>query len=286
MRTGGTHLSLVLFFLKTFFFNPLNNPVFVISAVFLVFFYSEGSLDKHHVVLVVYLSILAHYRIGNMFGDTGRNEEREEKPPVIRYLRALPLSGREIYLAYFSSSAVYALALLGVLVLLLKSVLQPPDWFGVEYIRSVGADGDTITKMVGFACNARGVPRFMSVILERSFLFDTARGIRGGAIVPFVYLLLVFLYVSVFQVYRQFRERNSRAARFIHSLPFTIYLLMGLPFGIELILSQKETGEWINYFLSHRQIVQGSVLAASLFTLLSTYRMSENIIQNLEERCR
>jgi len=274
-------LSLTLFFLKTFFFNPLNNPAFLASTVVIVFFSVIGSLDKYHVALVLYLAVLSHLYVGNMF----RNREEESGDagaPVVRYFRGLPIPGRRMYFSYVLASAIYAGVTYSVLGLLLFKLMQLPDLVGLEFVRMPAPDGDTLTVVRGFGVSARGVHFPVSFVLERSFLFDAAAGIRNGWYFLSAYYLFVFLYLSAYQVHRQLRKRRSFLQRgILCSLPLAFYSLLGIAFASELILTQKETGIFVRLVLGHPEITRTVFLAVAAITVLSALWMSRSIAADL-----
>ena len=281
-RTKSTVFSLVLFFVRTFLFNPLNNPVFVIAVLFIAFFYLEGSLDKYQVALILYLSLLCHYFTGNMFRESGRSDEGASNIPMMIYFQALPVSGRKIYFSYLLSSLVYFLFFYVSLVLLLMHVMKLPDLQHMQYVSSITSDGDTVTTLTGTAFTPRGIPYHVSIDLDKSLLFDPISKISGGKSWLALYFFLIFLYISVIQVFKQFRSSmHFSITKFLYSLSLIVYFILGLTFLTELILSQKEMGMGTRFLLQHLDITISLFLGTTVFTSIAIVLMSKTILDKL-----
>ena len=282
-RNKNAVISLALFFVRTFFFNPLNNPVFIAVAIFIAFFYMEGSLDKYQVALILYLSILCHYFIGNMFTDSAGGKEDASKIPIMRYFQALPISGRKMYSSYLLSCIIYFLFFYLLLGLVLMHLMKLPDLKHMQFVTSVTSDGDTITTLTGTAFTPRGIPYHVSIDLDKSLLFDPVSRMSGGTFWISLYFFLVFLYLSVIQVFKQFRPAlQSRIAKCLYTLPFAIYLLLGLTFMTELILSQKAMGTCTRTLLQHLDITISLFLVTTVLTIVSILFMSKRILDRLK----
>jgi len=283
-QNRSTALSLVLFFLKTFFFNPLNNPVFVVAAIVIIFFYVEGSLDKYQIALILYLSILSHYFVGNVFTDSRPVEEKSSRVPIRRYFQALPLSGKRIYFSYLSSSVIYVVLIYVALGLLLTHVMKLPNLKHMQFIQSVTPGGDTITTVTGTAFTPRGIPYSVSIVLDTSLLFDPVLKMGGGRFWVSLYYVMTFLYISVFQVFRQFgRTSHFSLMRLFHTLPLILYLLLGLTFVSELLLSQREMGICIRFLFQHVDMTISLFLGTIIVTSLSILLMSKTITNRLKD---
>ena len=285
MRRGRTfkkYFSLTIFFLRTFLFNPLNNPVFIIIAVLIVFFYVEGSLDKYHIALMLYLSVLSHCFVGNMFRRSRDLDESASRAPIKRYFQALPVSGREVYVSYLISSTVYSLIICTALVLLLTQFMKLPDLHHIEFYRSVTPEGDTITTVTGIAFSRRFIPRFISFVLEKSLLFDLLSKAGGTPLLIVVYFVLAFIYISVFQVFKElYRTQRLSLSGLFHRVPFGIYLLIALIFLTEVMLSQREIGIGLSFILHHLEVTIVSFIVTVLLTCISILIMSKIIFDKL-----
>lgn len=275
--------SLIWFFLKTFLFNPLNNPIFVIILIFVVFFLLEGSLDKYHIALMLYLTLLGHYFIGNMFRDSGSAAEETSRVPIMRCFQALPISGRRVYFSYITSSTIYVLFIYLLLGFLLMEFMKLPDLNNPQFIKSVTPDGDSVTTLTGFGLTQRGIPYFVSIALDKSLLFDSISRIGGGYIWLSLGYILAFIYISVFQVFKQFNPRSRiYLVKLFHKLPLGIYLFLGLAFVGELILSQKEIGSCTHFILLHLDLGILLLIIATVITFVSIILMSRFILGKLK----
>ena len=282
-RTCKRYVSLAIFFLKSFHFNPLNNPVFAILAILVVFFYVEGSLDKYHIALMLYLSVLGHCFIGNMFRRSRENDESISSVPIDRYFKALPVSGRGVYVSYLLSSTLYAVIISTALVVLLTKFMELPDLSGIEFTRSVAPDGDTITTVSGIAFSRRFVPRFVSFVLEKSLFFDVISKTGGAPVLISLYFILAFLYISIFQVFKEFsRIRQASAADLFHRLPFAVYFLLTLVFLTEVMLTQREIGIGVRFILHNSDIAVTFLIVTVVLTFVSVITMSQKILANLK----
>lgn len=282
-RGKNVFLSLVFFFLKTFFFNPLNNPVFVVLAILIVFFYVEGSLDKYHVALMLYVSVVSHYFVGNMFTDHASNEEGTSRVPIMRYFQALPISGQGVYSSYFFSSIMYSVFMYVMLGLLLTKFMKLPNLKYMEFIQSVTSDGDTMTTVTGIAFSRRFIPRFVSFVLEKSLFFTAISKTGGASFLVLSYFILTFVYISVFQVFKQFKRRHRLSfSGLFHWFPLGVYLLLALVFLTEVILSQKEIGICIRSILQYWDVAIILFLLTVILTFVSIVIMSKSILNELK----
>jgi len=280
-RPTDATLSLAIFFLKTYFFNPLNNPVFVTCGVLVAFFAMEGSLDRHHAALMLYLAIPAHLFVGNMFRESV-DEEEPGAPPIRRWFRVLPVRGGQVYVAYLLAAAAYAIAFCAVFGFVLARLMRPPDIEPLDTLVSVGPDGDTITTLRGFAYSPRGIPSFVTLAIEKSLFFDF---LAKGPVAPLFiagYYVLAFLYVSAYHVYRQFGAAGgTRPGQLANRIPLAFVLLLGAAFAAELVLSQKEMGDWTRALLGSVDLVSGVFAAMLAATAVSTALMSRSILVRL-----
>jgi hypothetical protein len=278
------YVSLAIFFLRTFHFNPLNNPVFVLIVILLVFFYVEGSLDKYHIALMLYLSVLGHCFIGNMFRPSREEERNLSHVPMTRHFQALPVSGRGIFISYFLSSTLYAIIISSALVILLTQFMKLPDLADMEFTRSVAPDGDTITTVTGIAFSRRFIPRFVSFVLEKSLLFDLIAKTGGAPLLICLYFVLAYVYISVFQVFNECRrlQRKSLLGLF-HRLPFGVYFLFALIFLTEVMLSQREIGIGTRFILHRLDVTLLFLIVSVVLTILSIALMSTAILSKLKD---
>lgn len=282
-RTLKRYISLTIFFLRTFLFNPLNNPVFLIVAILVVFFYVEGSLDKYQIALMLYLSVISHCFVGNMFRRSKDIDENALCAPITRHFQAMPVSGREVYFSYLLSSIIYAVFICTALVLLLAHFMKLPDLQHIEFHKSVAPDGDTITTVTGIAFSRRFVPRFVSFVLEKSILFDLISKVGGAPLLITLYFVLAFVYISIFQVLREFKDTKRKfLSALFHSFPFGVFLLLALIFLSEVMLSQQEVGIGIRFVLQHVDITVIFLVVTVFATCVSIVIMSKTILRKLK----
>ena len=282
-RVFNKYVSLTIFFLRTFLFNPLNNPVFIILAILIVFFYVEGSLDKYHIALMLYLSVICHCFAGNMFRRSRDIEENASSAPITRYFQALPVSSREVYVSYLISSTVYSLIICTALVLLLMQFMKLPDLQHIEFFNSVTPEGDTITTVTGIAFSRRFIPRFVSFVLEKSLLFDLIAKTGGTPLLISISFVLAFIYISVFQVFKELnRMKRLSLSGLFYRLPFGVYLLLALIFLTEVMLSQKEVSIGVGFILHHFDVTIICCIVTVLLTCLSIIFMSKTILNKLK----
>lgn len=282
---GNRTAALSLFLLKTYFLNPFNNPVFAVFAAAIAFFAVEGSLNKYHVALVLYLGVLGHLFVGNLFGTGGARPPEGERLPLMRFFQALPVPRKKIFTAYFAATLLY-MAIFGLVFgFLLTRLMRLPDIEPIDYVKSIGPDGDTITTLRGFAYSARGVPSFVAITLEKSILFDLVG--RSVAVKLFVgaYYGAVFLYIFILHAWQRFSKPGRGALRnILHRVPLAFFIALGVLFAAELVLTQKEMGYWTRAVVRHGEAV-GAVMAAVIaVTLLSVGDMSRAIVRELEGR--
>ena len=275
--------SLVWFFLKTFLFNPQNNPTFLVIFILIIFFYLERSLNRYHIALMLYLAVLAHYFVGNIFKGPGNGEEETSRVPIIRYFQVLPISGRKIYLSYLLATGIYGLFTWAVLGFLLATFMKLPDLKNIEFIKSVAPDGDTVTILTGFGLNERGIPGFVSIPLKKSLIFDPISKISGNYIWLSLLYILVFIYICTFQVFNQFNQRSyPYLLKLLHKLPLGIYLCIGLGFLTELLFSQKQIGICTRLIIQHLGLLALLLLVTIIATSISIGLMSRFILDRLK----
>ena len=275
-------VSLTIFFLRTFHFNPLNNPVFIIIAILIVFFYVEGSLDKYHLALMLYLAVLGHCFAGNMFQSSRYEDKQASRVPMNRHFQALPLSGRNVYIAYLFSSFFYAVLITTALVVLLTQFMHLPDLSDITFTTTVTPDGDTVTTVTGLAFSPRLIPYLVSFDLEKSIFFDAIARCGGTPLLIALYFILAFIYISVYQVFREFDRAPWTPAGFLHRFPLGVYLLFTLIFLAEVMLSQREMGIGIGFIRHHVEATSLFFIGTVLVTILSVICMSKTIVSKLK----
>jgi len=273
---------LTLFFAKTYFFHPRSNPVPVALLVFLVFLWVEKSLDPFHLALVIYLSVLGHHFTGGVFGNGRGRGGGSPDHRLGPFYRVLPARAGEIFAGYVAAVLLYGIAVYALLGPLLADALALPDWESLEVIRSARGDGDSVTVVRGFAVSARGIRTPAMRIIEPSLLFDGAGSLRGGWISLAAAYLILFVYVSVLPVYRALGPHRLAGA--IHRIPLAAYLLLGVVFVSEIILTSRETGAWTAVVRSHTGVTGAALLALAAGTALSILIMSRTIVSRLR-RC-
>lgn len=282
-RAWKKHASLTIFFLRSFLFNPLNNPVFVILIILIVFFFIEGSLDKYHIALMLYLSVLGHSFVGNMFRRSREDAESVSHVPMTRYFQALPVSGKNVYTSYLLSSTLYAVFISSALVILLTQFMKLPDLADIQFTKSVAPDGDTITTVTGIAFSRRFIPHFVSFVLEKSLFFDIIAKSGGTPFVISFYFVLAYVYISVFQVFRECRRlQHTSLVDLFHRLPFGVYFLCALIFLTEVMLSQREIGIGTRFILHYLDVILLLLIVTVLLTVLSIVFMSKVIVTKLK----
>ena len=251
-------------------------------AILVVFFYVEGSLDKYQIALMLYLSVISHCFVGNMFRRSKDIDENALSAPITRHFQAMPVSGREVYFSYLLSSTIYAVFICTALVLLLTQFMKLPDLHHIEFHKSVAPDGDTVTTVTGIAFSRRFVPRFVSFVLEKSILFDLISKIGGAPLLITLYFVLAFVYISVFQVFREFKRTQRKSlSNLFHRLPFGVYLLVALIFLTEVMLSQQEIGVGIRFILQRLDIALILLVVTIFTTCVSIIIMSKTVLTKL-----
>ena len=232
---------------------------------------------------MLYLSVVSHFFVGNMFRRSKDVDESSISAPITRHFQAMPVSGREVYFSYLLSSTLYAVFVCTALVLLLTQFMKLPDLAHIEFHKSVTPDGDTITTVTGIAFSPRFIPRFVSFVLERSILFDLISKVGGAPLLITMYFVLAFVYVSVFQVFREFeRTQGKFLSALVHSLPFGVFLLVALVFLTEVMLSQQEIGIGIHFILQHLDVTVILLVVTVLLTCVSIIIMSKTILTRLK----
>ena len=271
-------VALPLFFLKGFYLQPAANPVLPVAGAFLLFFWAEGSLDRLHLALLLYLFVPAHLRIGDPFGGGGEGEGA-----VRRVFRALPVRPELLLRSYLAATVLYALVVWGGIALGVERLSRPPDWTSLQMIETAGPEGETIRSWVGFAQNARGVYRFATRVIERSFLFDTASGIGGAAPLLSALFFASFLHLSIYRIGRGVRRGRGGVSRFLHVLPIGLYLVLGAAFLAEVALRGAETAAWVRALLSRPEAIRAALVAVLAATVLSALFLLRSVRRDLGE---
>ncbi|MBN1824893.1 MAG: hypothetical protein JW958_01420 [Candidatus Eisenbacteria bacterium] len=271
-------LALPLFFLRSFYFQPAANPVLPVVLAFLLFFWAEGSLDRLHLALLLYLFVPAHMRAADPFGG---DDPEGEGGAVRRAFRALPVRPERLFSSYLVATAVYAAAVWALIAFGVDRFSRPPDWTSLQMISTPGRDGDTIRSWVGFAQNARGVYRFATRVIERSFLYDTAGGVRAAAPLLSAFFLASFLHQSIYRIGRGLGRARRASLSPLHALPAALYMLLGAAFLAEISLDRAETAAWVRALLE-RAPALGVFLALSLTgTVLSAALLFRSVRRDL-----
>lgn len=281
--TWRRQLALSFFFLRAFLFNPLNNPALVILAVLIAFFYVEGSLDKYHIALMMYLVIVGHCFVGNMFRRSAESDRSAFRLPLHRHFQSLPISGRTVYTSYLLSSAVYAAFIYAALSLILTHFMKSPDLRHVQYSTSVTPEGDTVTTVTGIAMTPRMIQYLVSYVVEKSLLFDLLP--RQNVVLPGIvlYFVLAFVYVSVLQVSRDLVGRHAVSLRsLVWRVPLGSYLLLSLLFLTEVMFTQREMGFYHRIVRQHPDLILAFLIVTIGLTITSTIWMSVMITSQLK----
>ncbi|MBN1755590.1 hypothetical protein JW877_05170 [bacterium] len=258
-------IKLILFFLRSFYLMPANNPILIVLALFLVVFLLDGALDRYSITLILYLSVLSHYFVNNMFSNPPEVESHSQRSPLTRYFQVLPLSGRSIFYAYLCSSIVYMLMIYGLLLFILLNFMGLPTLTNSQIIKSVTPEGDTLTILTGIDYSLRGLPFFSSIVIENSLLFGSLSKIKGSGWGISLYLMLTFLYLIIFQIQGQFRKTRISLLQTIFALPLGIFLLLGLVFMADMLFTQKVLGIII------RILIQNVPWVVLLFFILTEF---------------
>jgi hypothetical protein len=142
-----------------------------------------------------------------------------------------------------------------------------------------------MTTVTGYAFTPRGIPYFVSLDWERSLLFDAMGSTGGGTVWMSGYLIIVFLYISVLNVHRDFRPgRWLRPSNLFHTLPLVLFSCGGVVLLAELILTQNEMGAASRYFLQHINTATMAFLLATAITLIAVVTMSTAVVKELQKR--
>ncbi len=282
-RVRNRTASLILFLLRTYFLNPLNNPVFAVFAAALAFFAVDGSLDRYHVALVLYLGVLSHLFVGNLFGTGGARVAEGERLPLMHFFQALPLARKKIFSAYFVSILIYMTLFALAFGLVLVRLMGLPDIEPIDYVQSIGPEGDTITTLRGFVYSPRGIPSFVAITLEKSMLFDLIGRSVAIKLMAIFYYGSAFLYIFILHGWRRFsRPTVSPLRNLFHRLPLAFLFGLGILFAAELVLTQKEVGMWTRTLIEHADGAAMVVVAMTALTLISVVDMSRSIVRELE----
>ncbi len=275
--------SLSFFFLRAFLFNPLNNPAFIILAILIAFFYVEGSLDKYHIALMMYLVIIGHCFVGNMFGRSAETDSSALRLPLHRHFQALPVSGRMVYTSYLLSAVVYAVFIYAALSLILMHFMELPDLKHVQYTTSVTPEGDTVTTVTGIAMTPRMIQFLVSFVLEKSLLFDLVPRQNWILVGTVFYFVLAFIYISILQVSREFVDGSRFSLRgLLWRAPLGSYMLFSLLFLTEIMFTQREMGLYHQIVRRHLDLVLGFLVATIGLTIVSVTWMSGMIAARLK----
>ncbi|MBN2542070.1 hypothetical protein JXI42_04325 [bacterium] len=290
-------IPLSWFFIKTYYFNPVNNPVFVVLAVFIVVFLLDGSLDKYNMAFIIYLSIISHYFIGSMFKGSEESIEETSRIPIARYFHSLPLSGKQVYHSYLISSAIYVIFVYIIFTGMLIGLLEVPDYSefnvysgiqplkGTELYKSVDSDDDTVTTMEGYVqvYPRRGPAKHISEVLKKSLIFDPFLKINKGHLWISLYFILTFLYISILHIFnRIFQKGKTFFGKIMHKIPLFIYLLIALLFLAEIMLTQSEISTYRNIVIRNLNLISLLFILTVAWTILSSIIMSRAIVKRME----
>ncbi len=273
---------LVLFFWKTYFFRPANNPIPAAVAVLLAFFHLEGGLDKSHIALALYIVVAGHVFTGHVFHGRERAGCAGDESPLLRFFQALPLPGRKVFLSYLAASTAYMVLVAAVLGFLLVRFMSLPDWTNLEIVTRAGPGGDSVTVVQGFSVSARGIHSPASMVLEKSILFDTLREVGGAGRWITAYMAAAFLYVSVLPIYQAFRAPRRRdLPAFLLRLPFAAYGCLGAVLLAEVVLTQRTMGISFRFLAVHAEEAALLFLILLAATILSFAAMSRAVWKEL-----
>ncbi|MBD3243404.1 MAG: hypothetical protein GF331_22630 [Chitinivibrionales bacterium] len=145
--------ALAMFLLRTFYFSPVNNPVWFVLAPMVLVYVMTGLMGRHEVLLFM-LAAAATHRFMRTFRGRATDDGSD---PLRSAFRLLPVSTDEIRRASLASVVVYALVLGIGFTGLLMFVDPPPPWEGEPQAHTrVLPTGDTLTYYTGTIMDRSG----------------------------------------------------------------------------------------------------------------------------------
>lgn len=146
-------VALTVFLLRTFYFSPVNNPVWYVLVPMVLVYVMTGLMGRHEVLLFM-LAAAATHRFMRTFRQSSAKEGAD---PLRSAFRLLPVSTDEIRRASLASVCVYGLVLGIGFTGLLLIVEPPPPWIGEpREHHTVLPSGDTITVYTGTIMDRSG----------------------------------------------------------------------------------------------------------------------------------
>jgi hypothetical protein len=169
------NFALVTFFLKTVYFSPVNNPLYVIVIAIGIILLAGDSLGKHEVSLLMYVIGCTHAFLPNATSIS---------------CMVLPITSREYAVNTAAASMVYGIFWIALLTALLNHVERLPVFIGpLQHITREGQFGDTLHEIAGTIILKEGggrgwrnKPGYVTIPLTESMLFNWLPGAPKPAI--------------------------------------------------------------------------------------------------------
>lgn len=247
---------LVRFFLRTFFFRPANHPVLPFAIILIVFLHALRSIDRMHVGLIVYATVLAHGVVGGLF----RSEDDAGGTDAARFFRGLPLSSRTVVRSYLMAGAIHALVSLAVLGAILEYSARLPRWESVETLEGVDDAGNPALIVRGFDRDERLISHEVSMVLPRSYLVETVRQAPRARALLAVYFVAMFVYLACWHVYREAPGVPS-GRRALGAVPLALYAALGGSLVAEYFVAPGTLHRWYQDIPGHESAIIAVLVA-------------------------
>jgi len=188
-------LSVAIFFFKTVYFSPANNPACLVLIVLAAFLALGASLGKHELLALMFAAACAHALMPALRNGRKAAETRPDAEAVSSLLM-LPVSRRTVISGALVSALLYfaffqtAFGALMVPMESLPGFIDEPE----KLVRMVGF-GEIEVRYTGpvSAPGARNLVSDLTVCAEPSMLFGSLPGARGWPMWIGAAFLLIFL---------------------------------------------------------------------------------------------
>jgi hypothetical protein len=288
-RQKGFRGAFIRFLLKNYFFNPKSNPIFFIFLILCIILIWSGDLNKAHAVLLPFFFVFSHYFMGNPFRETESQDSESSKSPFKRYFQYLPLSQNRVFGTYLVTAAIYFIIVFVIMIMPSLGVSGLPSVDKPQITQKVTEEGDTILVLTGYIYDKYRLQhaKKVSVALDKSFIFTIAANAkRGFLLLCFAYCMIVFFYLTIFQVFKQTIIRvSARIEAIIHQVPLLFFLGFGPVIALEILLPGKAISSNAGFFLEHWHKFEVYMAVISVITLLSALLMCRRITVSLKEVC-
>ncbi|MBN1980916.1 MAG: hypothetical protein JW795_05255 [Chitinivibrionales bacterium] len=271
-------LGVTLFFLKTTYFSPATNPLFLIIGILCLVLGMQHSLGKHEIVLLLILLTGTHWMIPSWkYGGVQEDDSGQST-----CLTLLPLSARFLAAGALTAAAVYALVNGGIYLFFLHRVETLPAYAASPealFTNKVCANNDTLNILISPLYDAGGFVTADTLYFEPSLLFQN---LPSNMSLQCGYILLLAGLFYIADTCRQYSttfssRRPAASFRFLNTIHYSLIAVFGIILAADTLLPARLIRRICVEMSSLTALLQLLVLGAVTITIFFIIRLWQEV---------